>query len=87
VAAIIQQTMNLPVPNHLRNAPTPMMKAMDYGAGYLYPHDYPGHFVVQEYLPEKLKGRKFYQPSDQGHERRIHERLQAWRNEWQIRTD
>jgi putative ATPase len=87
VAAIIQQTMNLPVPLHLRNAPTTLMKSMDYGAGYLYPHDYPGHFVVQEYLPEKLKGRRFYRPSDQGHERRIRERLDLWRSEWQIRAD
>src|SRR5687768_14426385 len=52
VAAVIHQTMNLPVPLHLRNAPTALMKTLDYGAGYLYPHDYPGHFVVQEYLPD-----------------------------------
>jgi putative ATPase len=87
VATIIQQTMNLPVPLHLRNAPTSLMKGLDYGAGYLYPHDYPGHFVVQEYLPEKLKGRRFYQPSDQGHERRIRERLDAWRSEWHFKPE
>ena len=87
VAAVIHQTMNLPVPLHLRNAPTSLMKSMDYGAGYLYPHDYPGHFVVQEYLPEKLRGRRFYKPSDQGHERRVSERLESWRSEWQIKQD
>jgi putative ATPase len=69
----------LPVPLHLRNAPTPLMKGLGYGAGYLYPHDYEGAVVEQDYLPEALAGRRYYEPSDHGREREIGERLAAWR--------
>lgn len=51
-----------PVPLHLRNAPTRLMKDLGYGSGYQYSHDFPGHFAPQEYLPERLKGSIFYQP-------------------------
>ncbi len=51
-----------PVPLHLRNAPTELMKDLDYGKDYKYPHDFPGNWVEQEYMPEKLKGKKIYQP-------------------------
>ncbi len=65
----------LPVPLHLRNAPTPMMKGLGYGTGYRYPHDHEGALVEQEYLPDALVGRRYYQPTDRGHEREVGERL------------
>jgi putative ATPase len=58
----VQKTLNLPVPLHLRNAPTQLMKELGYGQDYKYPHDYPGAKVKQEYLPKELKGKKYYQP-------------------------
>jgi putative ATPase len=69
----------LPVPLHLRNAPTPLMKGLGYGAGYLYPHDYDDAVVEQEYLPDALAGRHYYEPTDRGREREIAERLRTWR--------
>jgi putative ATPase len=71
----------LPVPAHLRNAPTPLMKEMGLGHGYQYPHDFDGHHVAADYLPEKLLGARFYEPSDSGWERTIKERLRAWREQ------
>ena len=68
----------LPTPLHLRNAPTGLMKSLGYGADYRYPHDSPGHVTDQEHLPPELKGRRYYEPSDEGYERTIRERLQAW---------
>ena len=70
---------SLPVPLHLRNAPTGLMKDLGYGRGYKYAHDHDGALVRQEHLPEALKGRRFYQPTDRGRERAIGERLAAWR--------
>ena len=69
---------NDPVPLHLRNAVTGMMKDMDYGKGYRYSHDFPGHFVEQEYLPPSLKDARYYFPAVQGKEREIEERLRNW---------
>ena len=60
--ANVNQTGNLPVPLHLRNAPTKLMKELGYGANYKYAHDFPGHFVNQEYLPKELKGTHFWHP-------------------------
>ena len=68
----------LPTPLHLRNAPTGLMKSLGYGADYRYPHDSPGHVAEQDYLPPALKGRRYYEPSDEGQERVIRERLKAW---------
>ena len=65
----------LPVPLHLRNAPTGLMKNLGYGANYRYPHDYEGAINEQSYMPEKLKGRTYYEPSDRGYEIRIREWL------------
>ena len=59
---LVEQTGNLPVPLHLRNAPTKLMKELGYGADYKYAHDFPGHFVNQDYLPEELKGTKIWNP-------------------------
>ncbi len=67
-----------PVPLHLRNAVTGLTRGMGYGAGYKYSHDYEGHFEAQEYLPPELSDRKYYEPSDQGSEAAIAERLRRW---------
>src|SRR5438552_6663035 len=75
----VRQAGPLPVPLHLRNAPTPLMKGLGYGAGYLYPHDYEDAVVEQDYLPERLRGRRYYEPGNRGREREIGERLRAWR--------
>ncbi len=64
----------LPVPLHLRNAPTELMKELGYGKGYQYPHDHPGHHVAVTYLPDALKGKAFYQPTEEGAEKDIRER-------------
>ncbi len=69
----------LPVPLHIRNAPTHLMKDLDYGKDYRYAHDYEGGFAPQEYLPEKLRGRRFYLPTNRGYEKLISERLNYWR--------
>ena len=76
--ATVKQTGNSPVPLHLRNAPTKLMKDLNYGQDYKYPHDYPGNFVDQPYLPEELKDKKFYQPQPNAQEAKILERLKAW---------
>jgi putative ATPase len=75
----VREIENLGVPLHIRNAPTSLMEDLGYGDGYKYPHDYPGHFVEEEYLPENLKGRTYYHPSDQGFEKEIKRRLEHWR--------
>ena len=61
--AKVRETGNLPVPLHLRNAPTSLMKDLGYADGYLYPHDYPNHWVAQQYLPDELVGTEFWHKS------------------------
>jgi len=78
-AGDVQAKGALPVPLHLRNAPTPLMKGLGYGSGYRYPHDYEAATVEQQYLPDELAGREYYEPTDRGREREIGERLRAWR--------
>ncbi|MBI2414071.1 MAG: replication-associated recombination protein A [Deltaproteobacteria bacterium] len=73
--ADIKKTGALPVPKHIRNAPTRLMKDLGYGKGYKYPHSYKGAYVEEEYLPESLKGKKYYKPSDRGYEKEIDERM------------
>jgi putative ATPase len=75
----IRKGSNDPVPLHLRNAVTPMMKNIGYGKDYKYAHDYEGHFVEQQNLPDSVKDKKFYTPSDQGSEQQVAERLKKWR--------
>jgi putative ATPase len=75
----IQKTQALPVPLHIRNAPTRLMKDLGYGKNYRYPHDYPDHFVDETYLPENLKNRRYYCPTDFGFEKEIKKRLEWWR--------
>jgi len=64
-----------PVPRHLRDSSYPGARALGHGAGYLYPHNFPDHFVPQQYLPEGLEGRRYYEPSDSGQEKEIKRRL------------
>jgi putative ATPase len=71
----VKQHGPLPVPLHLRNAPTPLMQGLGYGRGYKYAHDYEGHVADQQHLPDKLAERRYYEPSDLGEERAIKERL------------
>jgi len=68
-----------PVPLHIRNAPTALMKEVGYAEGYKYAHDYEAGYVEQEYLPERLRGRVYYRPTDRGLEAEIKKRLAAWR--------
>jgi len=68
-----------PVPLYLRNAPTTLLKELGYAKGYLYPHDYPDALVNQDYLPEVLKGRTYYRPTDRGLEAEIKRRLDEWK--------
>ena len=79
----VKNTINekgyLPVPLHIRNAPTKLMKELDYGKDYKYAHDYADSYVSQEYLPEEIRGQIFYQPKGVGFEKTINERLNYWR--------
>jgi putative ATPase len=70
---------NDPVPLHLRNAPTKLMKQLDYGKGYKYAHDYEGGIIGQQNLPDRLAGREYYVPTDRGQERKIGERIAEWK--------
>ncbi len=70
------------VPKHLRNAPTKLMKQEGYGKGYKYPHDYPNNFVDENYLPEDLKDKKYYNPTENGRESKIKARLDFFWNKF-----
>jgi len=74
--AEVRNSGALPVPLHIRNAPTKLMKELGYHAGYRYGHDYDNAYAEQEYLPEKLKGKRFYTPKGHGYEKTINERMQ-----------
>jgi putative ATPase len=80
----VEQSRNEPVPLHLRNPVTKLMRGLGYGKGYKYAHDYPGHFVEQQNLPDLLKGKRYYSPSDQGYEKEVRARLKAW---WESRRE
>ena len=71
----IERSGPLPVPLHIRNAPTALVKRLGYGRGYLYPHNYPGARVEQEYMPKNIKNRVFYQPTSRGFEQEIRKRM------------
>ena len=68
-----------PVPLHLRNAPTRLMKQLDYGKGYQYAHDEDEGIADMECLPENLRGREFYRPTDRGFEGEIKRRIEGWK--------
>jgi len=76
----IDDTGALPVPFHIRNAPTKLMKALGYGKGYRYAHDYKHAYVPQDYLPEKLEGQIYYVPTNRGYEKTIKPLLRKWRD-------
>ena len=75
--AEVERSGNLPVPLDIRNAPTKLMKSLGYGKNYKYPHDYPNHYVEQQYLPDALKGRTFWKAQDNDSETRIMNGLNA----------
>lgn len=72
----VRKSGDLPVPLHLRNAPTKLMKELDYGKDYKYSHSYPGNFIDQDYLPKEINSKIFYNPSDNNRESEISKRLQ-----------
>jgi len=79
----IRETGSPPVPLHIRNAPTGLMKDLGYGRDYRYAHDFAEAYIPQAYLPEALQGRTFYHPTDRGYEKTVAGRLDRWR---QIRS-
>ena len=81
--SLVRETGALPVPLHLRNAPTGLMKRLDYGQGYQYSHDFPGNFVEQEYLPEAISGKTLYQPGNNPPEQQVLARLKGmWKGKY-----
>ena len=79
----VKATGSLPVPLHLRNAPTRLMKNLDYGKGYLYSHDGEQHFLEQEYLPEDIAGKTMYEPAQNGQEEKLKQYLaQCWKGKY-----
>lgn len=81
--ALVKDTGNLPVPLHLRNAPTGLMKELGYGKQYKYAHDFPDHFVDQEYLPKELGGRKIWNPQPNAAESKLVEHLRKlWKRRY-----
>ncbi|POY38026.1 AAA family ATPase [Solitalea longa] len=80
---LVKQTGDLPVPLHLRNAPTKLMKELNYGKDYLYSHDYTDNFIEQEFLPDELAGQKIYEPGDNAKEVQLRQFLrQRWKNKY-----
>jgi putative ATPase len=75
----IEKTGSLPVPLHIRNAPTRLMQQLDYGKGYQYAHDAAEGLVEQEHLPEELSGKRYYNPTNRGYEALVKDRLTKWR--------
>ena len=80
VKKVIKESGSLPVPYHIRNAPTRLMKNLGYGKNYKYAHDYKDAFVPQEYLPDKLQHRIFYNPTERGYEKTVKRWLDKWRS-------
>lgn len=81
--ALVKKTGNLPVPLHLRNAPTKLMKDLDYGKEYKYAHSYEGNFVDQDFLPEEIRETRLYQPGNNATEKKIYEELKKkWSNKY-----
>lgn len=73
-----EETGYLPVPMHIRNAPTSMMKGLGYGKEYKYAHDFKDGYASQEYMPKGLEGKRYYLPTDRGYEKLVRQRLEAW---------
>ena len=83
----VEERGALPVPLHLRNAPTRVMKNLGYGKDYQYAHDFPDQVVEQQHLPDNLTGRKYYSPSESGYEKQIKERLHDWQQKKKLAKD
>lgn len=80
---LIRKTGDLSVPLHLRNAPTKLMKDLEYGKNYQYSHNYPNNFVEQEFLPNEISGTKIYEPGNNARENQFREILKArWKNRY-----
>jgi len=75
---IVKSTGTLPVPLHIRNAPTGLMKELGYGKSYKYAHNFKDAYIHQEYLPEELQNQRYYFPTDRGYEKIIKQRLEKW---------
>ncbi|RYF96995.1 MAG: replication-associated recombination protein A, partial [Chitinophagaceae bacterium] len=81
--ALVKQTGNLPVPLHIRNAPTKLMKNLDYGKGYQYAHSFENNFSAQEYLPDTIAGSTFYEPGKNAREEELRKYLKAmWKDKY-----
>lgn len=81
--AYVNETGNLPIPLHLRNAPTKLMKELDYGKNYLYPHDYPNNFVNQDYMPKEASGKKFWEPQQNSAEiKHVDFLMKRWKDKY-----
>ncbi|WP_035276986.1 replication-associated recombination protein A [Desulforegula conservatrix] len=78
VAAEAEETGYLPVPMHIRNAPTSMMKGLGYGKDYKYAHDFKDGYASQEYMPKGLEGKRYYIPTERGYEKLVKQRLEGW---------
>ena len=74
----VREQPNLPVPMHIRNAPTKLMKGLGYGKGYQYDHDSDEGYLAQDYLPDNLQGKEYYQPTDRGYEKQIGAMMKWW---------
>lgn len=83
----VRQSGALPVPHHLRNAPTDLMKDLGYGKGYQYAHNHDHSVITQTHLPEHLQGGNYYRPNDSGYEKMIRERLDWWAEQRQKNKD
>jgi putative ATPase len=80
---LVQKTGDLSIPLHLRNAPTKLMKDLDYGKNYKYSHEYPNNFVEQEFLPDQISGTKLYEPGDNAREKQFKDALKSkWKNKY-----
>ena len=73
--SVVRETGNLPVPLHMRNAPTQLMKSLGYSDGYQYPHDHPGHFIPQQYLPDDLCEKRIWHAQHSPAEQKLYERM------------
>ena len=77
----VRNNSQFPVPIHLRNAPTDLMKKLGYGKEYKYSHNFDNHFVEQNYLPDEIKSKQFYFPTEQGQEKKLKDYLKSiWKN-------
>jgi putative ATPase len=80
---MVREKGDLSVPLQLRNAPTKLMKDLNYGKAYQYSHDFPGNFVIQEFLPDEIKGTKFYEPGDNAREAELRKYLSTkWKGKY-----